>query len=600
MKILDSFRNAVSGMMGSARDKTVNVEAVFAPLSLKEIDALFRGNALARKIVEIVPDDMTRQWRSWSLKGDAVGKIERAERRLRLRFVIEHALTTARLYGGAIIYIGMADNTPMLPLPSTIAKGSLRFLTVLPRHLVSWGEVEDDPMNTRFRLPRSYTISSALQTVEIHPSRIIHVRGLPGQIDDPFGDSVFDALRDSLIQDGIAAQSAAHLIGEAKIDVITMEDLSELASTEAGQRRITERFALGATVRGIYSTLLLGSGETFSQKQIQFGSLPQLLDAFAQRLCAAADIPAPRLLGRHPGGLNSTGDADIRNYYDRIKSDQERDLRPALDQLDAIIWPSEVGANKPDDAWFEFNPLWQTSEKERAEIAFSKAKTVLAYRDSGAVPDDVLVAGVKAMLSEDTIFPGIERAWAEFESGILPAAQIEGRESVEPDNDDEPGIVPRRRAANDARPRTLYVSRPVVNSAEIIAWAKAQGFTTTLAAADLHVTIAYSREPVDWMAAGTDSARIEIEEGGPRLIERFDGGAVVLLFSSWQLAWRHGDFRRQGATWDHPEYQPHITITYDAGAVDLDAVEPYRGKIVLGAERFAEVDEGWKSTVKES
>lgn len=53
-----------------------------------------------------------------------------------------------------------------------------------------------------------------------------------------------------------------------------------------------------------------------------------------------------------------------------------------------------------------------------------------------------------------------------------------------------------------AKNAPLYVYRPVVNADVIIAWAKAQGFTTTLPASDMHVTICYSKEPVDWQAAG--------------------------------------------------------------------------------------------------
>ena len=60
----------------------------------------------------------------------------------------------------------------------------------------------------------------------------------------------------------------------------------------------------------------------------------------------------------------------------------------------------------------------------------------------------------------------------------------------------------RKRAANDAAPRTLYVSRKLLNAKAVIAWAKSQGFETTLPAADMHVTIAFSQTPVDWMAVG--------------------------------------------------------------------------------------------------
>ncbi|MCZ3275982.1 hypothetical protein NYZ53_19970, partial [Acinetobacter baumannii] len=62
----------------------------------------------------------------------------------------------------------------------------------------------------------------------------------------------------------------------------------------------------------------------------------------------------------------------------------------------------------------------------------------------------------------------------------------------------------RRLAANDAAPRTLYVRRDLLNAGELIAWARDAGFTTTLPADDMHVTIAYSRTPIDWMKVASD------------------------------------------------------------------------------------------------
>jgi hypothetical protein len=165
----------------------------------------------------------------------------------------------------------------------------------------------------------------------------------------------------------------------------------------------------------------------------------------------------------------------------------------------------------------------------------------------------------------------------------------------------------------DATPRTLYVRRDVINAKEILTWARSQGFGKSgakqLTADDLHVTITFSRTPVDWMKMGSatdfgsydDKGELFVPPGGPRMLERLgpEKDAVVLLFSNSQLCWRHEDMVRNGASWDFPEYQPHITIAYDKpdGGMDISKIEPYRGQIVLGPEIFEEVDEGWKTKI---
>lgn len=146
-------------------------------------------------------------------------------------------------------------------------------------------------------------------------------------------------------------------------------------------------------------------------------------------------------------------------------------------------------------------------------------------------------------------------------------------------------------------PRTLYVSRPVVNGAALVAWAKSQGFATTLPEEDLHVTVAFSRTAVEWPA--DESRELVIPAGDNRAVVQFSGGAVVLRIVSPELAHRWAEFCNIGASWDWPEYHPHITISYNGEGVDLNTVEPYAGPIELGGEVFAEVQEDWKDNVVE-
>lgn len=163
----------------------------------------------------------------------------------------------------------------------------------------------------------------------------------------------------------------------------------------------------------------------------------------------------------------------------------------------------------------------------------------------------------------------------------------------------------REEAATPAKKRTLYVSRRLKNAGDVVAWAKAQGFATTLDPADMHVTIAFSKTPLDWNAApdGFDfenvpAAKDQID--GRRSMQRLgDKGAVVLRFESSDLLKRWQQFRDAGAVWEYPSYQPHVTITYDAGAVDLGSVEPYAGPLEFGPERFAEISDNWMDRVSE-
>lgn len=155
--------------------------------------------------------------------------------------------------------------------------------------------------------------------------------------------------------------------------------------------------------------------------------------------------------------------------------------------------------------------------------------------------------------------------------------------------------IPASFAADDPRP--LYVSRALLNTSDFLQWAQQQGFASTLRPDDLHVTVMYSKRPVNWFAMGDwcgTSGELVVPAGGPRLVERMGTeGAIALIFGSADLQYRHRQMRDAGASWDYPSYLPHVTISYDARGIDLATVQPYQGMLVFGPERF----EGFQSDV---
>jgi len=146
--------------------------------------------------------------------------------------------------------------------------------------------------------------------------------------------------------------------------------------------------------------------------------------------------------------------------------------------------------------------------------------------------------------------------------------------------------------------RSLYVCRPLTNGADLHEWAALQGFKSALPSDDLHVTIAFSREPFDWSKLANKGGSLRIE-GGNRSVERL-GDAIVLRFASSKLKERWQGLRNAGASWDYPGYKPHVTISYKGAPPALDSIEPYDGPLVFGAERFAEVDEDADSDIGET
>jgi hypothetical protein len=155
-----------------------------------------------------------------------------------------------------------------------------------------------------------------------------------------------------------------------------------------------------------------------------------------------------------------------------------------------------------------------------------------------------------------------------------------------------------------AKPRPLYVSRPLLNAEAVREWARSAGFTSALAADEMHVTVAFSRKPVDWQAIPPDTRplTIELTHDGDQRVKTL-GSATVLRFTAPALEKRWRAFRAAGASWDFPSYQPHVTITYKPPGrwpTPPDRMQPYHGPLRFGPERYAALDEDWKGGVQES
>lgn len=601
----DSLTNFVANI-GTSRDKATHSHYGIPLLTDDQLINAWRGAWLPAKIVNAPADDATRRWRAWQANSPQIQAIEAEEKRLGLRGKVREALRMARLLGGAAIYLSTGDRDAEKPLnPQRVGKGGLKLLNVTTRLDLTAGEVDRNPDSPYFGRPAFYIMQSEGRQLKIHPSRLVIFNGVevPGSLGNRvvrtptaggatgWGDSILLAVMQACTHADSAVANVASLTFEANVDVFRIPNLmAELAGNKRYESDLIKRFQLAATLKGTNGALVLDKDEEYERKTISFANLPEVLDRFLQIVSGAADIPATRLLGQSPAGLSATGESDTRNYYDRLQAMQELDVAPAMVVLDECLIRSALG-ERPVEIHYTWNSLWQPTAKERADIGKTVADTIKTLADTKLFPAEALSVAGENTLTELGVMPGLESAMKKYaEATPDPAA--------EPDTTPP---VDERQQVGDSAPQPLYVQRKVVNTGEILAWAKSQGFTAPLDAADLHVTVAYSRKPVDWMKVGTGSdwnenelGQLRIAPGGARVVEPLGGeGAVVLMFNSSALAYRHEAIREAGASWDYEGYQPHITITYDPGTVDLAKVAPYRGAIVLGPEIFEPLNTEW-------
>jgi len=626
----DGYANLMS-RLGTTADRASAAYYWVPPLSQQQIEAAYRTSWLTRKVHDLPAFEMTRAGREWNAKPEQITALEAYERRRTVDVwgKLRRVLAVARLHGGAALIMGVrsggsADPSRALDV-ERVGKEGLRYLLVASRHQLSapFG-IETDPESDFYGEPAMYELRGAKgSTLRIHPSRIIPFRGQPlpegavtvSTLDQFWGDPLLQSIKGAIDNSETAQAAVATLLHEMKQDVISIPGLTEQIATEGAEGRLAARIEALNRFRSMFNALLLDGGddegkggEEWETRQLTFSQHPELLRQFLAIVAGAADIPVTRLMGESPGGLNSTGKGEQDDFNRMIAARRMAEIAPALSILDEVLIRSALGGRDPDIS-YKFGDLSEPDETGESENDKRDAETVQIYAATGLIPKDALAKAAANRMIESGRWPGLDQAIQESQAELglppegddldqMPDDPAAGADPAAVDAMQQRGTITRDQALTliaDAQPRSLYVSRKLLNVAEFTAWAERQGFTV---ADDLHVTVAYSRAPVDWIKADNDwpsdaNGGFTVEPGGPRVVEPLgDKGAIVLLFASSHLSYRHERIRElSGAGHDFTEYVPHVTITYDGpGDVDLSAVVPYRGALKFGPEIFEEVD----------
>jgi hypothetical protein len=110
-------------------------------------------------------------------------------------------------------------------------------------------------------------------------------------------------------------------------------------------------------------------------------------------IAAINRTPAVKLLGISPSGFNATGESDIRNYYDHIKSKQEL-LRDGIQKAIDCIQLNVTG-HVDSSITFDFCRLGADDAASDSMIATSKTQTLTTLMQSNVISAEEARQAVK-------------------------------------------------------------------------------------------------------------------------------------------------------------------------------------------------------------
>ena len=440
------IRNPWSGLGQLGVDKSEG--SFFVPTRFwwrSPLEVLYVQSGAAKKFVNIPIEDMFVRWRTW-MDGNVDGAaevMEKAESKHQVTHRLSQAMKAARAYGTGCAIL-MTTEAPMdTPLvPERIREGDLKAIRVLDRFDMSVLERDKDMFSPGFGGPISYMVHPTggyAVPMRVHASRVVRFDGISPLTDsryynyeEDWGVSELVPVIVTLIEDQSLAAAIAHLSQEASIPILSVNGLRDLLIGRGGRGEASAD-DIGSSLnrmKSVYNMLMVdGSSEKFERVAVQFGGLFQLMTAFSERLASMGDIPMTRWQGRSPGGLNSSGDSDMKNYVIMLEARREKMLAHCLPILDEVL-ARDAGLGEVPE--FEWRSLLDLSEEEQATVAKSKAEALSVGISNSIITEDE----AREALDGDALFGALPGAAPEPE---LPEMGMEGDpfaglDAVEPDD----------------------------------------------------------------------------------------------------------------------------------------------------------------------
>ena len=408
-KHTDGWMNFFTGSGVPGTDKRTGGRVYWQPLEEVICEQVYGGDKIARRLVEMLPDDAFRQW--ITMKGaepDLLKKITKDMNDIKVRSRFKLGWIYARLYGGAGTLVNVDDGEKDLMKPMDLARvRGIKSLWTFGRYELEVlpADVEYDLDSPNFGMPNLYMLVPRNRTdqsiqmqrlvIKFHHSRIIRWDGaqLPRRIEITnryWGDSVLAPFIDSLRDYKQSVHSIASILQDFNVWITKIKGLAD-AIGSGNEDKIQKRVHQMDLARSVLGSILLDAeNEDAINLTRSITGLGDAMEEIKSDVGSSQDAPRTRMFNEKTPGKLGGEDDDDRKWYDYVKSKQEEYARPNLLRFFEIYGAAlqNTGTPWPEDEFsFKFNSLWQQTDNEVATTRKLTAETDQIYLSEGVVSE---------------------------------------------------------------------------------------------------------------------------------------------------------------------------------------------------------------------
>ena len=360
--------------------------------------ATLSQNSLIRAGVEMRADEMTRRWGDVTRQGnddaveedtDKLAEITQELERYKVQELFRSASCLNGYMGGCMLFIDTgADKielvNPLILDASTFVPGSLKGFRIIEPYLITPGGYNSaDPMADDFFNPSVWYV----QGIPVHASRLIYfaenkLSTLLKPSYNFFGLPLAQKVLDAVAQYTMNRESAGRLLQKYSLTVLKTNLENVLAGGfDTDLKNRIEYFVRNRNNDGC--TAIDKEQEDLVIQTTTLGGVTDIVRQSMEYVASMFNEPCVKMWGLSPAGFSS-GDLELKNHYDNIKSQQEKQFGEQIQRVLAVIQQNLYG-EVDEGIVFTFTPLSEEDEKVVAETNKLQADTDIALIEAGII-----------------------------------------------------------------------------------------------------------------------------------------------------------------------------------------------------------------------
>lgn len=375
-------------------------------LGISSLTDFYISNPLARKIVDVIPEEMVTP--GFGLDGDVDDKEFKSKwDSMALNQKIIDAFCWSRLYGGSAVVAMVRDNRV---LTSPLKAGAqLEAIRTYEKEMVKIKDRETNPRNVRYGMPKIYTINpgNGVPEYDIHFSRIFVVDGMriPGATrnqNQGWGVSVLSKGLIEAIQDyDYCEVLATQLLRRKQQAVWKARGLADLCDDDEGRYAARLRLAQVDDNSGVGRAVGIdATDEEYEVLNSDISGVDAFLDKKMDRIVNYSGIHEIILKNKNVGGVSSSQNTALETFYKLVNRQRNELYRPLLEWLIPMIITVEEWS-------IRFEPLSVPSEKEQAETFAKNVEAIVKLGDGQYIDEQEVRDSVQSISDNIKLKSGV-------------------------------------------------------------------------------------------------------------------------------------------------------------------------------------------------